>query len=174
MKIVANCGSFTLNGWRWKPLGKMLVVGEDNYGVNPVTRHKVIYAARIIIGLDVAGVPTHDIQDVMDAFAVLRQRQIYNMQLENKVTAYMGRDPSVAPSFVAQKGMWIDPRNKDQAQEDSVQIVVFSDLKGETPEMFQANMESIAEQMRIDFDQSGVILEHQKNGLVEQQVFFEA
>jgi len=183
-RFPVNCGSRIIDGQKWCRFGESVFVGYDpdeftmaHYKKNPRKwrTKKSVIASTILIGLDVDGKKTWTVKNVIKEFSKLRSAQIKEMLDVGAIPRpKRGKTKGAAASFVAQKGLWHDPRSKRDPSkdvEDSVQIIVISDI-GESPDLFRANVEELADEMATKFRQQLVYVHHQKNGIIVEEVAF--
>jgi hypothetical protein len=103
-------------------------------------------AARIFVGFNVGGTPTHTLSQVADAVYEIRKRQ----------------GASGDASLLLQRGIY--ESDGERVDEDSAQVVILN-LTGE--KNFTAHMLALAERLREQLSQERVIVEMQKGGVVQ-------
>lgn len=175
-----NYASRVIDGQKWRKLPGTLFVGCDakDYTIdamekleqNPLKRRSKgeSVSSTIIIGMNVAGRPVWNIEDIIKEFAKARTKQIKSMVRRGTLH---GKKQAAAASFLLQRGLWYDPRVQGKklvlkdAVEDSVQIIVISDI-GEKPQQFWANMRRLGDKMSVVFDQEEVIVQNQQKGMI--------
>ena len=177
--LTVNYASRVIDGQKWTKLPGTLFINCDaaDYTIEAMERNPLkrtegkggTISSTIIVGMNVAGEPTWNIENVIKEFAKARTKQIKGMV---KRGTLHGKKQAAAASFLLQRGLWHDPRvmgrlKLKDAVEDSVQIIVISDL-GETPDQFWANMRRLGDKMSVVFDQEDVIVQSQKNGMVTE------
>lgn len=133
----------------FRPTGRLEIVGalDDN----PVRRRgkEPIWSARYFVGLNVGGVPTWSVDDVVRVVRSKRESQ----------------GQSADASFIVQKGIYTSDRTGEVVEEDSVQIIVLN--FGER-EPFERDMIDLAETLARELRQELVILEIQRGGVTQE------
>ncbi len=147
-------GSFT-------PNGKMRRVSLGDFAKNPTKwdAGETSYAARLFVGFNVKGKPAWKIQDLIKLVRNVRRAQ--GVQEDS--------------SFVAQKGVYTHRKGGKAKviQEDGAQVILIK-MESETVAEFKANVELLAEIICVQMKQKEVVVEEQKNGLVQRTRGIEA
>ena len=172
-RIPINMGRRSMNGARWNPVGEFIFVGcdEDEFKRNPAKeRRKVVNASVITMGFNVSGVPTWNTQQVIEAFSDIRSKQLQQRVKKGTIKeTRFGGPPPAAASFIAQEGLFRDPRGGGDLEKDvehGVQIAVINDI-GQPLKSFRKDIEDVADELIETFDQYEVYVEHQKNGIIQ-------
>lgn len=134
------------------PTGKIMFVSEGSRNNPDIFRSKETWAARIIVGLSIKG----------------RRRSIPPQSIISYVKAYCkfaGLDPS--SSYLMQKGVYQYSGGGRVVTENSMQIILLNLNADLHPGIFQMYMEYMAEDMGVDFKQESIVMEIQRNGVVQ-------
>ena len=142
-QVVWRGGSFT-------PQGKLQFPGRHTAS-NPAEKHKgSVVSGRLIVGFNVRDVPTWTIDDLIKLVRGIREKQ--------------GVDPSA--SFVAQRGIYRHREGRITVEEDGGQVFILN-LSGAAKREFRDDMIDLGERIALAFGQESVILEIQKDGIVQ-------
>lgn len=156
-KIPAYLGLATWSGPRpgsFKPLGRLRVepdrptLGEALGSVDWSSDETL--SARLFVGFSVGSAPTYDLDDLI---AVVRAARSKN-----------GGDP--AATFLAQRGIY-RYRSGEVVEEDGGQVIII-DTAGSPRATFENQMVALAEEIAREMKQELVVVEIQKNGVVQQ------
>ena len=109
------------------------------------------WAARIFVGFNVGETPTYTMDDLIALVKKARKAQV-------------GRADS---TFIYQKGIYTHSDGKTEVTEDGAQVVFINLDPSVTPEDFEAQMVALAEVIVQEMQQETVIVELQRNGIVQ-------
>jgi len=109
------------------------------------------YSARLFVGFNVGQKTVYEMQDLVRLVRQVREEQV--------------GDPS--SSFVYQHGIY-KHHSGDIVEEPGAQVIIIN--MGESPEKFIAQMTELAERICFSMNQEEVVVEIQRNGVV-QRVF---
>ena len=111
------------------------------------------WAARLIVGFNVKGVPTWDVKHVIPIVKRVRLEQA-------------PKDPGA--SFLHQLGIYQHKEDKKSfVEEDGVQVIILN-LAGATEEAFIQQMIELGEALARELQQDEIIVEIQRNGLTQE------
>ena len=148
-----NPGPFHFKKGSFRPLGQIHHQGPFR---NPAEWEKnEVWSARLIVGFNVAGVATWDLEDLITLVRSVREAQV--------------GDPS--STFLAQKGIY-KHFDGTVVEEEGGQVIIFK--LGGTPEDFEKQMVELAETIARQFQQETVILELQKDGVHQRLGYVKA
>ncbi len=139
----------------FRPTGKLVQVGD--YPPNPLTdrKRKPLWAARLLVGLNVGKKPKWTIKDIIPVVREIRLAQVGD----------------AGASVLLQYGIytWFDKKGERQTtDEKSAQVIIinFSHL-GVAPKTFEGQMVELGEQLARRFKQQVIPIEMQRNGIVQ-------
>jgi len=120
------------------------------------------WAARLFVGFNVGRAPTWSMTDLIPLVRAVRTRQTRTGE-EDKYG-----DPNA--TFIAQKGVY---KHKEPTygvvEEDGAQVIIFA-TSGETSAIFEARMVALGEEIARQLHQELVIVEIQRNGVVQSTI----
>ena len=154
--IHANPGRFHYQaprgGWGiFHPVGRLKRQGAHK---NPPSwETDVVYAARLFVGFNVDEHPTYTLDDLVKLVKKVRDAQV--------------GIPDA--SFIAQRGLYRHTSGRLKGvvvEEDGGQVIIIN--MASTPKRFAKEMMNLADIICATFKQESVILEIQKNGIMEK------
>lgn len=107
------------------------------------------YSARLFVGFNVGSETVYEMSDLVSLVRQVRERQV--------------DDPS--SSFVYQHGIY-KHHSGDVVEEPGAQVIIIN--MGASPEEFAAQMVELAEQICEEMSQEEVVVEIQRNGVVQR------
>jgi hypothetical protein len=144
----------TPHGWgSFQPNGRKRVAGMG-YQRNKKTWEAgaETWSARLFVGFNVGAETVWDMPDLIDTVRRVREQQT--------------GDPS--SSFVYQRGIYRH-RSGEVVEEPGAQVIIIN-TSGATPAEWEEQMVALGESIADDLDQEEVVVELQRNGIV-QRVF---
>lgn len=166
----ANPGVFTWRapngrGGSFQPQGRLVFVGDRDAldlrnnprGWSRKKRGEEGYqptlSGRLIVGFNVGGVPTWEMDDLIKVVRDIRER------VHKKEGA----------TFIAQKGVYRHKESGQVVEEDGAQVIII-DLWSTPEEVFEEEMVALGEKVAQELQQEEVIVETQKDGVTDATI----